>query len=76
MKLLSNFRSGKSSQERLIVERFFSRPTFKFQHANTRINEFMNAKFERDFKKDGKVVDADEMLRRKLKSYTLSTKRK
>ena len=44
--------------------------------ANTRINEFMNAKVERDLKKDGKVVDADEMLRPKLKSYTLSTKRK
>ena len=27
MKLLSNFRSGKSSQERLVVEKFFSRPT-------------------------------------------------
>ena len=44
--------------------------------ANTRINEFMNAKVERDLKKDGKVVDADEMLRPKLKSYTLSTRRK
>ena len=44
--------------------------------ANTRINEFMNAKVERDLKKDDKVVDADEMLRPKLKSYTLSTKRK
>ena len=27
MKLLANFRSGKSSQERLVVEKFFSRPT-------------------------------------------------
>lgn len=36
----------------------------------------MNAKVERDLKKDGKVVDADEMLGPKLKSYTLSTKRK
>lgn len=44
--------------------------------ANTRINEFMNAKVERDLRKDGKVVDADEMLRPKLKSYTLSAKRK
>ena len=44
--------------------------------ANTRINEFMNAKVERDLKKDGKVVDADEMLRPKVKSYTLSTRRK
>ena len=44
--------------------------------ANTRINEFMNAKVERDLKKDGKVVDADEILRPKLKSYTLSAKRK
>ena len=44
--------------------------------ANTRINEFMNAKVERDLKKEGKVVDADEMLRPKLKSHTLSTKRK
>ena len=44
--------------------------------ANTRINEFMNAKTERDLKSHGKVVDADEMLRPKLKAYTLSTKRK
>ena len=44
--------------------------------ANTRINEFMNSKTERDLKCDGKVVDADEMLRPKLKAYTLTTKRK
>ena len=44
--------------------------------ANTRINEFMNAKTERDLKSHGKVVDADEMLRPKLKADTLSTKRK
>ena len=44
--------------------------------ANTRINEFMNAKVERDLKVSGKVVDADEMLRPKLKSYSLAAKRK
>ena len=44
--------------------------------ANTRINEFLNAKIERDLKKQGKVVDADEMLRPQLKAYTLATKRK
>lgn len=43
--------------------------------ANTRINELMNAKSERDLKMQGKVVDADEMLRHKLKSYA-SSKRK
>ena len=44
--------------------------------ANTRLNEFLNAKVERDLKVSGKVVDADEMLRPKLKSYSLSAKRK
>ena len=44
--------------------------------ANTRINEFMNAKVERDLKDQGKVVDADEMLRPRLKAYALVTKRK
>ena len=39
-------------------------------------SEFMNAKVERDLKKDGKVVNADELLRPKLKSHTLSAKRK
>jgi len=43
---------------------------------NTRINEYLNAKGERDLKVQGKVVDADEMLRPKLKSYALQTKRK
>ena len=44
--------------------------------ANTRINEFMNARIERDLKGQNKVVDADEMLRPRLKAYTLATKRK
>ena len=44
--------------------------------ANTRINEFLNAKVERDLKVQGKVVDADEMLRPKLKSYAIVSKRK
>ena len=35
--------------------------------ANTRLNEFLNAKVERDLKVSGKVVDVDEMLRPKLK---------
>lgn len=44
--------------------------------ANTCINEFMNAKMERDLKKQGKVVDADDNLRQRLKAYALVTKRK
>lgn len=44
--------------------------------ANTRINEFLNAKVERALKASGKVVDADEMLRPKLKAYSLAAKRK
>ena len=44
--------------------------------ANTRINEFMNARMERELKNQGKVVDADEMLRQRLKAYALNTKRK
>ena len=31
--------------------------------ANTRINEVMNARIERELKDHGKVVDGDEMLR-------------
>ena len=42
--------------------------------ANTRINEFMNARMERELKNQGKVVDADEMLRPRLKAYALNTK--
>ena len=44
--------------------------------ANTRINEFMNARMERELKIQGKVVDGDEMLRPRLKAYALATKRK
>ena len=44
--------------------------------ANTRINEFLNARMERELKDQGKVVDADEMLRPSLKAYALATKRK
>ena len=42
--------------------------------ANTRINEFLNARMEQKLKEQGKVVDADEMLRPRLKVYTLATK--
>ena len=44
--------------------------------ANTRINEFLNAKSERDLKMQGKVIDADEMLRPKLRLYALASKHK
>lgn len=44
--------------------------------ANTRINEFMNAKMERELKDQGKVVDSNEMLRPSLKAFALATKRK
>ena len=43
---------------------------------NTRINEFLNARMERQLKDQGKVVDADEMLRPRLEAYTLAAKRK
>lgn len=42
--------------------------------ANTRSNKFLNAKIERDLKVTGKVVDADKMLRLKVKSYSLAAK--
>ena len=44
--------------------------------ANTRTNEFMNARMERELKHQGKVVDTDEMLRPSLKTFALATKRK
>ena len=43
---------------------------------NVRINEYKCAKEERELKAQGKVVDADEMLRPKLKAFAISTKRK
>ena len=39
--------------------------------ANTRINEFLNERMERELKDQGKVVDADEMLRPRLKAYNV-----
>ena len=57
-----------------IVGGIFKELTSKL--ANTRINEFLNAKSKRDLKMQGKVVDADEMLRPKLKLYALASKRK
>lgn len=57
-----------------VVHGFFKALVSKL--ANTRNNEFMNAKLERDLKKEGNFVDADEMLRPNLKSHTLSIKRK
>ena len=42
--------------------------------ANTRINEFMNARMETELKIQGKVVDADEMLSPRLKAYAVATK--
>ena len=44
--------------------------------ANTRINEYLNAKVERDLKTLNKVVDAEKNLRTTLKSYALQTKQK
>ena len=41
-----------------------------------RINEFLNARMERELEDQGKVVDADELLRPRLKAYALATKRK
>ena len=46
---------------------------FTSKLANTRINEFLNAKSERDLKMQGKVVDADDMLRPKLKGPPVSS---
>ena len=72
--LVASLSSAEVASNSKVVDGLFKALVSKL--ANTRINEFMNAKVERDLKKDGKVVDADEMLRPKLKSYTLSTKRK
>jgi len=57
-----------------IVGGIFKELTSKL--ANTRINEFFNPKGKRDLRMQGKVVDADEMLRPKLKLYALVSKRK
>ena len=44
--------------------------------ANTRINEFMNAKVARVLEESENVGYADETLRLKLKSYSLAANRK
>ena len=62
------------AMEASVVDRLYRVLVSKL--ANTRINEFLNAKVERDLKVQGKVVDADEMLRPKLKSYAIVSKRK
>ena len=72
--LVASLVSSEAASNSNVVSGIFKALVFKF--GNTRINKFMNAKTERDLKSDGKVVDADEMLRPKLKAYTLSTKRK
>ena len=72
--LIAALSSAKVASNFEVVDGLFKALVSKL--ANTRLNEFMNAEVERDLKKDGKIVDADEMLRPKLKLYTLSTKRK
>ena len=72
--LIAALSSAKVASNCEVVDRLFKDLVSKL--ANTGINEFMNAKVERDLKKDGRVVHVDEMLRPKLKSYTMSTKRK
>ncbi|KAJ7374192.1 hypothetical protein OS493_007265 [Desmophyllum pertusum] len=72
--LVAAIASTKGATDSAVVSGLFKALVSKF--ANTRINEFMNAKIERDLKSAGKVVDADEMLRPKLKSYSVSAKRK
>ena len=72
--LIAALSSAKVASNCEVVDGLFKDLVSKL--ANTGINEFMNAKVERDLKKDGRVVHVDEMLRPKLKSYTLSTKRK
>lgn len=62
------------AMEASVVDRLYRALVSKL--ANTRINEFLNAKVERGLKVQGKVVDADEMLRPKLKSYAIVSKRK
>ena len=57
-----------------IVDGLFQALVLKL--ANTRTNEFMNARIERELIDQGRVVDSDEMLRPRLKAYALATKRK
>ena len=72
--LVSSFISAEGAINHEVMDGVFKALFSKL--ANTRINEFMNAKVERDLKVSGKVVVADEMLRSKLKSYSLAAKRK
>ena len=72
--LVASFISAEGAINHEVIDGVFKALVSKL--ANTRINEFMNAKVERDLKVSGKVVDADEMLRPKLKSYSLAAKRK
>jgi len=72
--LVASLVTFKSDSDLEIVDGLFQALVSKL--ANTRINEFMNARIERELKDQGKVVDADEMLRPRLKAYALATKRK
>ena len=72
--LVASFISAEGTIEHEVMNGVFK--TLVSKLANTQINEFMNAKVERDLKVSGKVVHADEMLRLKLKSYSLAAKRK
>jgi len=72
--LVASIVEGKGASDLQIVNGLYQGLVSKL--ANTRINEFMNARMERELKTQGKVVDADEMLRPRLKAYALATKRK
>ena len=73
-RLVVSIVEGEAASDEEIVNGLFRALVSKL--ANTRINEFLNARMERELKDQGKVVDADEMLRPRLKAYALATKRK
>ena len=71
--LVASLVKFESDSDMEIVDGLFQALVSKL--ANTRINEFMNARIERELKNQCKVVDTDEMLRPRLKAYALATKR-
>jgi len=74
MLLLSSLLDPELTTSETLVADIFKELVSKV--TNTRINEYLNAKSERDLKSQGKVVNTDDMLRPTLKSYAIQTKRK
>ena len=65
---------SESAGDASVVYSMYKDPVSKL--ANTRVNEHLNAKSKRDLQATDNVVDANKMLRPKVKFYALASSRK